>query len=137
MKAAIVTAADKTPVYGDFNEPTAREGMELIAVNASALSQFSRSRSAGSHYSSNSVFPSVAGADGVGHAADGRRVYFALPEAPYGALAEKCLVSQEYCVDVPECLDDSHRGSHCKSRHVSLGSFGGTRSPKAWRNGPH
>jgi NADPH:quinone reductase-like Zn-dependent oxidoreductase len=107
MKAAIINAAGETPVYGDFNEPTAREGMELISVSASALSQFSRSRSSGSHYSSNHDFPCVGGADGVGRTADGRRVYFALPEAPYGALAEKCLVSPEHCVAVPDSLADA------------------------------
>lgn len=106
MKAGIITAAGKTPVYGDFNEPIAGEEKELITVSASALSQFSKSRSSGSHYSSNGAFPSVAGADGVGRTTDGRRVYFVLPEAPYGALAEKSLVRSKQCVAVPDGLDD-------------------------------
>jgi NADPH:quinone reductase-like Zn-dependent oxidoreductase len=107
MKAAIITAAGKMPVYGDFNEPIASEGKELITVSASALSQFSKSRSSGSHYSSDGAFPSVAGADGVGRTADGRHVYFVLPEAPYGALAEKSLVDSDHCVAVPGGLDDA------------------------------
>jgi hypothetical protein len=41
MKSAIITAAGKTPVYGDFNEPVASGGKELITVSASALSPFS------------------------------------------------------------------------------------------------
>jgi NADPH:quinone reductase-like Zn-dependent oxidoreductase len=106
MKAAIITSAGKPPVYGDFNEPRSAEGMELITVSASALSQFSKSRSSGSHYSSQGLFPSVAGADGVGRTADGRRVYFVLPEAPYGALAEKSLVRSRQCIPVPDLLDD-------------------------------
>ena len=106
MKAAIITMAGRPPIYGDFNEPAASEGMELIAVSASALSQFSKSRSSGSHYSSESVFPAVAGADGVGRTADGRRVYFVLPEAPFGALGEKSLVRSEHCITVPDALDD-------------------------------
>jgi NADPH:quinone reductase-like Zn-dependent oxidoreductase len=106
MKAAIITAAGNAPIYGDFKEPVADEGLEVITVSASALSQFSKSRSAGSHYSSQGVFPSVAGADGVGRTADGHRVYFALPEAPYGALAEKSLVDARRCVPIPEGLDD-------------------------------
>jgi hypothetical protein len=73
MKAGIITAAGKAPVYGDFNEPVASEGQELIALSASALSQFSKSRSAGSHYSSSGKFhrwpePTASGAvlpDGV------------------------------------------------------------------------
>ena len=106
MKAAIITAAGKTPVYGDFSEPVPGEGKQLITVSASALSQFSRSQSSGSHYSSRRVFPSVAGADGVGRTSDGRRVYFVLPEAPYGSLAEKSLVDSSRCVAVPQGLDD-------------------------------
>src|SRR6516225_1669537 len=105
MKAGIITAAGRTPVYGDVNEPVACEGKELITVSASALSQFSKSRSSGTHYSSDGAFPSVAGTDGVGRTADGRRVYFVLPEAPYGALAEKSLVDAGQCVLVPDGLD--------------------------------
>jgi NADPH:quinone reductase-like Zn-dependent oxidoreductase len=107
MKAAMVAAAGKSPVYGDFHEPAASEGKEVIIVSASALSQFSKSRSSGSHYSSGGVFPSVAGADGVGRTPDGRRVYFVLPEAPYGGLAEKSLVRAEHCVAIPDGLDDA------------------------------
>jgi NADPH:quinone reductase-like Zn-dependent oxidoreductase len=33
-------------------------------------------------------------------------VYFVLPEAPYGALAEKCLVDAGHCVEIPGGLDD-------------------------------
>jgi NADPH:quinone reductase-like Zn-dependent oxidoreductase len=106
MKAAIITAAGKPPIYGDFGEPEAREAMELISVRASALSQFSKSRSSGSHYASEGVFPSVAGADGAGLTADGRRVYFALPEAPFGALGEKSLVRSERCIAIPNSVDD-------------------------------
>jgi NADPH:quinone reductase-like Zn-dependent oxidoreductase len=107
MKAGIIIAAGKTPVYGDFNEPLASEAKELITVSASALSQFSKSRSSGSHYSSGGLFPSVAGADGVGRTSDGRRVYFVLPEAPYGSFAEKSLVDPDHCVAVPDSLDDA------------------------------
>jgi NADPH:quinone reductase-like Zn-dependent oxidoreductase len=106
MKAAIIAAAGKSPVFGEFHEPTATPGAELITASASALSQFSKSRSSGTHYSATHAFPTVAGADGVGRTADGRRVYFALPEAPYGALAEKCLVRSNQCIELPESLDD-------------------------------
>jgi NADPH:quinone reductase-like Zn-dependent oxidoreductase len=106
MKAAIITAAGKVPVFGDFPRPNPAEDMELITVTASALSPFSRSRSSGTHYSSEDTFPAVAGAEGVGRTADGRRVYFVLPESPYGALAETCLVRSRQCVPVPDNLDD-------------------------------
>ena len=106
MKAAVIAAAGRTPVYGEFREPGAREGAELITVSAAALSPFSKSRSAGSHYSSESAFPAVAGAEGVGRTEGGRRAYFVLPEAPFGALAERCLVRAEQCIPVPDEVDD-------------------------------
>jgi len=106
MKAALVTAVGNSPVLGEFNEPSAVQDMEVITVRASALSTFSKSRSTGRHYSSGDAFPVVAGIDGVGRTADGRRVYFVLPEAPYGALAEKCLVLSKQCIELPDDLDD-------------------------------
>src|SRR3984885_9390432 len=106
MKAGIIRAAGTTPVYGDFESPVASEGKEVIAVRASALSPLSKSRASGSHYSSAGVFPAVAGVDGVGLTADGQRVYFALPESPYGAFAEKSLVRPGYWIAVPDGLDD-------------------------------
>jgi NADPH:quinone reductase-like Zn-dependent oxidoreductase len=107
MKAAIITAAGKSPIFGEFNEPAAAPGLELVTVGASALSQFSKARSSGTHSSSDATFPAVAGADGVGRTEGGRRVYFVLPEAPFGALAEKCLVRAKQCVDIPDSLDDA------------------------------
>lgn len=106
MKAAIVTAAGKSPIFGEFNEPLPSPGAELITVHASALSPFSKARSSGAHYSSEGVFPAIAGVDGAGRTAGGRRVYFVLPEAPYGALAAKCLVSAKQCIEIPKSLDD-------------------------------
>jgi NADPH:quinone reductase-like Zn-dependent oxidoreductase len=106
MKAAVVRAAGATPVYGDFDRPFAKAGEELISVRASALTQFSKSRASGSHYSSDGGFPLVAGADGVGLTQDGRRVYFVMPEAPFGALAEFCPVRSNQCVIIPSALDD-------------------------------
>jgi NADPH:quinone reductase-like Zn-dependent oxidoreductase len=106
MKAAVVRAVGKAPVFGDFATPIAKTGEELISVRASALSQFTKSRASGSHYSSDGGFPSVAGSDGVGVTQDGRRVYFVLPEAPFGALAEFCPVSSSQCVELPHSLDE-------------------------------
>lgn len=106
MKAAIVSAAGRSPVYGDFAEPSDIEGREVITVSTSALSQFSKSRSSGSHYSSEGGFPAIAGSDGVGRSASGKRLYFLLPVHPYGALAEKTLIRPELSVSVPDELDD-------------------------------
>src|ERR1700761_7042234 len=106
MKAAIISEAGGKPVYGDFPKPTATTGTEIVTVKASALSRFSKSRSSGSHYSSDAAFPVVAGADGVGSTSTGKRVYFVLPVAPYGALAEKTVVRSQLTVSVPDDIDD-------------------------------
>ena len=106
MKAAIVTGAGKTPIYGDFNEPELKAGEELIHVTASALSQLTKGRASGAHYSSSGQFPLIAGVDGVGRTDDGRRVYFALPRAPFGAMAERAAVRREQCIALPDGVDD-------------------------------
>ncbi|WP_114241553.1 zinc-binding alcohol dehydrogenase family protein [Dyella sp. C9] len=106
MKAAVVYGAGQSPRYADFHEPLPLAGEELVSVRASALSQFTRSRASGRHYSASGEFPAVAGSDGVGVTQDGRRVYFALPEAPFGAMAERSRVSASRCVDLPPDIDD-------------------------------
>ena len=106
MKAAIVRAAGATPVYDDFAEPRPTDALARVTVTAAALSPVTRARASGRHYSASAAFPFVPGIDGIGLADDGRRVYFALPEAPHGALAEQTLVPAERCVDLPDDLDD-------------------------------
>ena len=106
MKAAIITGLNQTPVYGDFAEPVADSGEELIAVTAAALTHLTKSRASGSHYSADRFFPAVVGVDGVGKTKDGRRVYFVLPAAPFGAMAEKTRVPSSHCIPIPDDLDD-------------------------------
>ena len=106
MKAAIVAQAGSTPVYGDFNEPAPSSGENRIAVTAAALSPVVKARVSGAHYSAPGDFPFVAGIDGVGRRDDGSRVYFILPKAPYGSMAERVVVPSSQCVPVPDGLDD-------------------------------
>jgi NADPH:quinone reductase-like Zn-dependent oxidoreductase len=106
MKAAIVMQAGKASVYGDFKEPVPGDGEVRIKVSAAALSNVVKSRASGTHYSSSDDLPFVAGIDGVGHLDDGRRVYFALPSAPFGSMAERAVVRSSQCVFLPDNLDD-------------------------------
>lgn len=106
MKAATVTAPGTFPTYGDFKDPVAQGGLQVITVMAAALSNLTRGRAAGSHYSADNQYPLVPGVDGVGSTAEGRRVYFAIPEAPFGAMAQKTLVDPRRTVEVPDQLDD-------------------------------
>jgi NADPH:quinone reductase-like Zn-dependent oxidoreductase len=106
MKAAIVHGAGQTPVYGDFAEPLVCDGESRIAVRAAAISHVTKTRASGSHYSSSGQFPFIAGIDGVGRRDDGRRVYFVMPRAPYGGMAERTVVPSAHCLPLPDELDD-------------------------------
>lgn len=106
MKAAIVREPGQTPAYGDFAEPAPSMGENRIRVTAAAISHIARSRASGTHYSSSGRFPCIVGVDGVGRLDDGRRVYFVLPRAPYGAMAERTVVPATRCLPVPDGLDD-------------------------------
>lgn len=106
MKAAIVQGAGQAPVYGDFEEPVAAAGEHRIAVTASAISRLARGRASGTHYSSSGRFPFVAGIDGTGRLDDGRRVYFVMPRAPHGSMAERTVAPAQNCLALPDALDD-------------------------------
>jgi NADPH:quinone reductase-like Zn-dependent oxidoreductase len=94
------------PRYGEFHSPVWREGLEVITVTAAALTNLTKGRAPGSHYSADNQYPFVPGVDGVGTLADGRRVYFAMPEAPFGAMAEQTLVDPRRTLTLPDNLDD-------------------------------
>jgi NADPH:quinone reductase-like Zn-dependent oxidoreductase len=106
MKAAIVQELGKPPVYGEFKEPTIVAGAVVIGVTAAALSQLTRGRASGMHYSTQGSVPFIAGVDGVGKLSDGQRVYFVLPKAPFGGMAERVAMRSEQCIPLPDDLDD-------------------------------
>ncbi|MBC9246121.1 zinc-binding alcohol dehydrogenase family protein [Paracoccus sp. 11-3] len=106
MKAAIVTKTGETPAFSDFQDPIPQAGEQLVHVRAAAISQLARARASGTHYSFEGIYPFIAGVDGVGQLQDGRRVYFAFPKAPYGAMAQQVAMSPEKLAPVPDDLDD-------------------------------
>ena len=79
MKAAVVLAAGQSPSYADFPDPVADEGEEIVTVTAAALTNVSRGRAMGAHYSSGGGFPLIPGVEGVGRLSDGKRVLFFMP----------------------------------------------------------
>jgi NADPH:quinone reductase-like Zn-dependent oxidoreductase len=110
MKAAIVTVSGRPPVYADFAEPTAGDGEVLVDVAAAPLSHVTRYRASGTHYSSAGSLPFVVGLDGVGRQQGkngGQRVYFILPRAPFGSMAELTVVKASHLVALPDGLDDA------------------------------
>jgi NADPH:quinone reductase-like Zn-dependent oxidoreductase len=94
------------PSYGEFHSPVRGEEIEVITVTAAPLTNLTKSRASGSHYSADNHYPFVPGVDGVGTFPDGRRVYFAMPEAPFGAMAEQTLVDPRRTITLPDNLDD-------------------------------
>ena len=107
MKAAIVRGAGQSPVYGEFEEPVPQTGEVRIAVAAAAISHLVKVRAAGTHYSAANRFPFVAGVDGIGRRDDGSRVYFFMPRAPFGSMAERTVVAAAQCIAVPDRLVDT------------------------------
>ena len=106
MKAAVVWEAGKAPVYSEFEEPIPYEDEVCIHVTASALTNFTKVRAIGQHFSFAARPPFVVGIDGVGRLEDGRRVYFLFPRVPFGGMAERTVVPSSHCIHVPENLDD-------------------------------
>lgn len=106
MKAAIVTEAGHAPVFGEFRHPTTGPGKSVVRVTASSLSHVTRSRASGKHYSSDSALPFVPGIDGTGTTEDGQRVYFIMPQMPYGAMAEYSLIGEGHWFALPDGLGD-------------------------------
>jgi NADPH:quinone reductase-like Zn-dependent oxidoreductase len=106
MKAAVRTKPGRSPVFADFDDPVPQVDEELVAVTASALSHVTKSRASGSHHTSPGSLPAVVGIDGVGRTQDGRRVYFVLPEEPFGGMAEKVAVRRDQCIPLPVDVDD-------------------------------
>lgn len=106
MKAAVIMKPGRTPVFANFDDPVPQVGEELVFVTASALNHVTKSRASGSHHTSPGSLPAIVGIDGVGRTQGGRRVYFVLPQEPFGGMAEKVAVRLPQCVPLPDDVDD-------------------------------
>ena len=106
MKAAVVWEAGKSPLYSEYEEPKPHEDEVRIHVTASALTNFTKVRAAGKHFSFAARPPFIVGIDGVGRLEDGRRVYFLFPRVPLGGMAERTVVQSSHCIPVPEGTAD-------------------------------
>jgi NADPH:quinone reductase-like Zn-dependent oxidoreductase len=105
MKAALVEAWGRAPVYTDYPEPTPRDGAVVAEVEASALTNLTRGLVSGKHYASNELtLPVIPGVDGIARLDDGRRVYTGAL-APYGMMAERTLISPHGSFELPHGVD--------------------------------
>jgi NADPH:quinone reductase-like Zn-dependent oxidoreductase len=89
MKAAILHSADSVPVYGDFDEPAAGPGSEIVEFVAAGIHPLTRSVATGRHYGRGAVFPVIPGLNAVARTAGGELVFTASGEPPYGTFAER------------------------------------------------
>jgi NADPH2:quinone reductase len=99
MKAAVIHAFGDIPGYETFPDPILEQGDTLIEVRAIVLENFDRMTAAGKHYASRHMFPtfpSIVGHSAVGTLADGTLVSFGGVKPPYGTMAEKAVVPEQY-----------------------------------------
>jgi NADPH:quinone reductase-like Zn-dependent oxidoreductase len=89
MKAAILESADSVPVYGDFDEPAAGEGSEIVELVAAGIHQLTRSVATGRHYGRGGVFPVIPGLNAVARTGAGELVFSSAGQPPYGTFAER------------------------------------------------
>jgi NADPH2:quinone reductase len=111
MKAAVITQFGDGPHYEDFPDPVVEEGDLAVDVKAVALEVFDRMTAKGAHYASRHLFPqfpAIIGHSGVGTLQDGTLVAFGGVKPPYGTIAEKAVVPQQYkayLTPVPDGVD--------------------------------
>jgi NADPH:quinone reductase-like Zn-dependent oxidoreductase len=106
MKAAVLHRHGEPPHCGQFDEPVEGNGHMVAEVAAAGINHLDVLKASGRFYTGPPPLPSVVGSDGVGRLADGRRVFFDSTEEPYGAMAERTLVSEEHLLDVAEGVED-------------------------------
>jgi NADPH:quinone reductase-like Zn-dependent oxidoreductase len=106
MNAAVLHAFDRPPRFEHFPDPIAEDDEIIVNVQAAALKPVDKQLADGSHYASPGALPVVCGMDGAGLLEDGTRVYFAGSRPPYGAMAQRTVVSRSRCVPLPNDVDD-------------------------------
>jgi NADPH:quinone reductase-like Zn-dependent oxidoreductase len=89
MKAAVLHSADSVPVYGEFAEPQAVEGTQIVDFVAAAIHHVTRSVATGRHYSRDIDFPVIPGLNAVARTQAGDLVFTSSGPPPYGTFAER------------------------------------------------
>jgi NADPH:quinone reductase-like Zn-dependent oxidoreductase len=106
VKAAVVSAFDAPPRYGDFPDPAPAGDDEVVVdVLAAGLHPRVRSQASGSHYTSTDELPLVPGVDGVGRGSDGLLRYFVLSDTTLGSMAERTVIDTRRSVVLPDDTD--------------------------------
>lgn len=99
MKAAVIHAFGDIPRYETFPDPVLEQGDTLIEIRAVVLENFDKMTAAGKHYASQHLFPAfpaIVGHSAVGTLPNGTLVSFGGVKPPYGTMAEKAVVPEQY-----------------------------------------
>ncbi|MGW0858536.1 quinone oxidoreductase family protein [Streptomyces sp. NPDC002690] len=106
MRAAIITAYEASPAYGEHPEPVARGDHQMVVeVLAAGLHHLTRAKANGSHYSATGSFPLVPGVDGVVRDPQGRLRYAVLEDTTFGTFAERTVIDVRRSVLLPDGAD--------------------------------
>lgn len=106
MHAAIITAYDAPPAYGEHPEPVAAGENEMVVdVLAAGLHHLTRAKANGTHYTATGTFPLVPGVDGVVRDPQGRLRYAVLDDTASGTFAERTVIDVRRSVLLPEDAD--------------------------------
>lgn len=100
MRAAVLEKAGQTPVVRDFDEPDG-EVVDVLVAGCNPVDLILASGEV-----TDPTTPSVVGKEGIGTTADGRRVYFDSPPAPFGSWAQRCRVDPDKMFPVADGVDD-------------------------------
>lgn len=106
MRAAVLRELGGVPELGEFGEPTAPDGCEVVAVTTAGINPIDLFISTGKMPLGSPEAPYVPGLEGIGTRADGSRVYFGMAAAPFGSFAERAAAVSASVVDVPDGIDD-------------------------------
>jgi NADPH:quinone reductase-like Zn-dependent oxidoreductase len=105
VRAALVKAPDAVPEYGEFADPSAEEGYELVELVAAGLHPIVRSLAAGRHYGSTGSWPLIPGVEAVARTAAGELIYTGFVRPPYGTFAERIAVPKRMRIALPTGAD--------------------------------
>lgn len=104
MRAAVIHAPGTSPRTGDVPDAVAPDGRHVITVLAAPLPPIELLIASGTSYFGVPACPYVPGLQGVGEAADGRRLLFAtsagLVAGESGGMAERCAVDPARTMDI-------------------------------------
>ena len=110
MRAALIREVGAAPeLVADHPEP---EGEVVVDVTAAPINPVDLSIAAGRFYAGPPNPPYVPGVEGVGHTAEGARLWFETG-AGYvgdGSMAERAVVHLERAVELPDGVDDAVAG---------------------------